>query len=143
MSRYSSSHTQKTNEYLVIERKNEKMIKTNQALLVIIKDGNGEQTQLLTHDYRVRKDSATKWYSHYGTLDIAYSWRASYLMLEREDSGFYTGVPLSTETFIVTNPEDAYAQARAIYQKNHKVVSKPVYVAMSGLTALLNKPPRW
>lgn len=60
----------------------------------------------------------------WGNVDIIYSWRATYLMLDRKKSGFWTGKPLKNETFTVMSQKDALERARELYEGKKKIFLK-------------------
>lgn len=91
------------------------------AVLAIVMNGHGAYESVTVYVPYQRREDATKWDSIFGPVDICYSWRSTYRMLDRKKSGFYTGIPLKGETFIVTDKEDALRQAEALYNRKGKV----------------------
>lgn len=52
--------------------------------------------------------------SHWGAVDICYSWRNTFLHMERKNSGLYTGIPLPGEEFKVLEYSEAYEEAEKL-----------------------------
>jgi hypothetical protein len=92
------------------------------AVLAIVMDGHGAYESVTVFVPYQHSESASKHPSVFGDVDIIYSWRSTYKMLNRKDSAFYTGRPLrTTETFIVTDKEDALKQAESLFNNKKKI----------------------
>jgi hypothetical protein len=95
------------------------------AVLAIVMDGHGAYESVTVFRPYRRTESATLYNTIFGEVDIAYSFRSTFKMLDRKRSGLYTGKALKGETFIVTDYEDACRQADAIYERKRKVWLNP------------------
>lgn len=91
------------------------------AVLAIVMNGHGAYQSVTVFVSYTKHESATLIPSHFGNVDIIYSWRCTYKMLDNKRSGFHTGNPLKSETFIVTDKEDALNQAKALFNRKGKV----------------------
>lgn len=91
------------------------------AVLSVVMNGHGAYESVTVFVPFYKHESASKYPNVFGDVDIIYSWRATYKMLDRKKSGFYTGVPLKGETFTVTDKEDALKRAEALYNSKKKV----------------------
>lgn len=106
----------------------------NKALLTIVMDGHGayesvtvwivSQLHKMTAD-EAYKTGASCFETVFGGLDIIYSWRSTYLMMDRKKgkgrtSGLYTGVPLKSETFIVTSKSEALKMAKKLLKRSRR-----------------------
>lgn len=57
----------------------------------------------------------------YGDMHIVYSWNSTYKLLERQNSGLYTGIPLPGEEFIIaTSKLEAIKQANSLSLRQKK-----------------------
>lgn len=92
------------------------------VVLVIVKNSNGSYESVTIFSKYIHVTSSdTPYKSHFGIVDIVYSFRSTYKMLNRSNSGFYTGIPLKNETFLVTSYNEAHKIAEEIYKKKKKV----------------------
>ncbi len=103
------------------------MIKANlqeirgSAVLAIVKNGHGAYESVTVFEPWHSSPSATRYDTVFGAVDICWSWRSTYKMLDRKKSGLWTGRPLKSETFIVTDKADAVKQAEALFNRRGKV----------------------
>ena len=92
------------------------------AILAIVMNGHGAyQSVTVFTPYDGSVNGATEYKSYFGPVDIVYSWRATYKMLERKNSGFWTGKPLKSETFVVTDKANAIKIADELFTRKTKV----------------------
>lgn len=88
----------------------------DQSVLAIVRDADGGiESVTVFVPYSAYRKCPTRWDSHWGPVDIWYSWKSTYLMLDRLESGFVTGMPLPTESFTVLDRVEALKQAEAMY----------------------------
>ncbi len=104
------------------------VLTANQSVLAVVRNVRGgiESVTVFVPYSKTRPSWAKsyEWYasryeSHFGPVDIAYSWRSTYLMLGRMQSGFHTGVPLPNEQFSVMSRVDAIKQAENLFKENY------------------------
>lgn len=96
------------------------------AVLAVVKNGDEIESVTVFYPYSEEKPKwwrnnewyASRFHSIYGDVDICYSWRASYKMMDRIDSGFHTGTPLPGELFAVMSRKQAISEAEKIYFAN-------------------------
>lgn len=91
------------------------------AVLAVVKNGHGAYESVTVFAPYRKHEAATLYKTVFGDVDIVYSWRSTYKMLDRPNSGLYTGKALKNETFIVTDREDAEKMAEVLFNRRGKV----------------------
>ena len=88
----------------------------DQSVLAIVRDADGcIESVTVFVPFSADRNCPTRCDSHWGPVDIWYSWKSTYLMLDRPESGFRTGVALPTESFAVLDRVAALKHAKALY----------------------------
>lgn len=96
-------------------------LKCNQAVLAIRKNGHGAyQSVTVFVPYDPRPESASKFSTIFGDLDIVYSWRSTYIMLDDKGSGLHTGTPRKSEQFFILKRSKAIKIAESLYANRGK-----------------------
>ena len=97
------------------------------AILIEVRTGGKVESLTIFISSRYVRDPGRGYQTPMGSVDIAYSYGASYKMLDRKDSGLYTGTPLAGEKITFTTYQAAYDKVKAIYRKSRKAMKLPVH----------------